>query len=204
MRLVSVTKKIRCGSARPLIEWITSLSFRLTTSTVLLPSAATNNRQPSRSMPKWSMRPLTPGREMVSSKVKLAARTASSIRSKSEQKISFFIGLRTVVGEIVEQGDTVGLGPKANFTGVLEDVVVPFERLLSIESNREVIVVEIDSQRMPFLGTDFHVRSLLFCPPAVDRVINRHAVFKRVGACDVIIVFILAAPNKTRCLIFFA
>ena len=108
------------------------------------------------------------------------------------------------VSEIVELCNTIGFGPDADFASILKGVVFPFERLLSVERDCEMIPIEIDTQRVPLVGCDVHVRSLLFRALAFDRVVNRNVVFESVGARNVVIVRVLEPPDNAARLIFLA
>src|SRR6266478_9380505 len=76
------------------------------------------------------------------------------------------------VGEIVKQGDAVGLGPHANLAGVLERLVIPFERGFAIERDFEMTALKINAQGVPLAARDFDIDAFLFGPFALDRVIN--------------------------------
>src|ERR1700716_3797699 len=91
------------------------------------------------------------------------------------------------VAEIVEQRHAVGLCPDAYLASILERVVIPFERGLAVVRDGEVTSLKVRAQGMPDAGRDFHVRALLFGAPAVDGVVDRDVIFKRVGASDVVI-----------------
>src|SRR5207249_4235428 len=58
--------------------------------------------------------------------------------------------------------------------------------------------------RMPPVGSDLGVDALLFAAFAVYRVINRDVVFQRIGAGDVIVVFVFATPDHAARLVFLA
>src|SRR5215510_11579637 len=51
--------------------------------------------------------------------------------------------LRAAVSEIIERGHAVCLGPDPDLAGVLKGVVVPFDRLLSIKRDGEMIAAKI-------------------------------------------------------------
>src|SRR5206468_5597220 len=120
-------------------------------------------------------------------------------RPCAEDSVSF-----ARVCEIVELGDAVGFGPDTDFASVLECVVIPFERFLSVERDCEVIPAEIDTQSVPCAGCDFNIGSLFLGALASDCVVNRHVVFERVGARDVVVVRVLHSPNNTASLILLA
>jgi hypothetical protein len=54
------------------------------------------------------------------------------------------------------------------------------------------------------VGGHFRVDPLLFGSSSFDRIVNAHVVFVRIGASDVIIVRIFAAPDNAACLVFVA
>src|SRR5437867_10335616 len=120
-------------------------------------------------------------------------------RPCAEDSVSF-----ARVCEIVELGDAVSLGPDTDFASVLECVVIPFNRFLSVERDCEAIPTEIDTQSVPCAGCDFNIGSLFLDALASDCVVNRHVVFERVGARDVVVVRVLHSPNNTASLILLA
>ena len=103
--------------------------------------------------------------------------------------------------EIVERCDAVGFGPDTDFAGVLKRVVVPFDCLLSIKRDCEMIPIEIDKQRVPLARCDVHVGSLLLGALAFDSVINRDVVLERIRASNVIIVRVLQPPDDAARLV---
>src|SRR5437762_13126731 len=107
-------------------------------------------------------------------------------------------------GEIVKQGDAVGLRPYPDFTSVLECLVIPLKRGLAVESDFEVIALKINAQRVPLAARDLDLHALLFCALALDRVIDAEVIFESVGAGDVVIVSILRAPDNAAGLVFLA
>src|SRR5262245_8201 len=110
--------------------------------------------------------------------------------------------LLRAVREIIKDRHAVSLRPDADLAGILEGLIVPVERLLTVEAHGEVTPLELDPQRVPLVRGDFHVRSLLLGTAPVDRVIDRDVVFQRVGTGDVVVVRILGAPDQSAGLIF--
>jgi len=105
---------------------------------------------------------------------------------------------------MIERGHAVGFGPDADFASILKCVVIPFDRLLSVKRDCEMISIEIDTNRVPLTGCDVHVSSLLLCAFAFDGVVNRHVVFEGIGASNVIVVRVLQSPDDAARLIFLA
>src|SRR5713101_2239165 len=89
----------------------------------------------------------------------------SSIGAQSFGALPFRGTIRRLtsgVRKVIERGDRVGLGPDAHFPGVLELVVVPLDGLLAVEGDSEVSALKVDSQRVPLVRGDLHVRPLPF------------------------------------------
>src|SRR5690348_5850683 len=112
--------------------------------------------------------------------------------------------LFAAVVEVVEQGDAIGLGPYANFAGILESCVIPFQRFFAVVGHGEMAGLEIDTQSVPLAGGDFPVGSFLFRAAAVDGVVNGDVVFERIGARDVVVVGITGSPDQAAGAIFTA
>src|SRR2546427_5573996 len=67
-------------------------------------------------------------------------------------KVSFQTSLSLLsVVEIIEQRYAVGLGPDADFTGVLKSFIIPLDGLLAIESDDEMAAKEIYAQGVPLI-----------------------------------------------------
>lgn len=94
--------------------------------------------------------------------------------------------------EIFEQGYAVRFRPQAHFTSVGKAVIGRLNHLLSVKGDGELVPLEIHPERVPlarrYLGIDIFERNAL----ALDRVVNRQAVFQGVGPGDVVVVSILA------------
>ena len=84
--------------------------------------------------------------------------------------------------EIIEQCYAVSLGPNANGTGFFERLISGFDSNLAVKGDREFVAHKIHPQRMPLVGSDFHVNVLKRAAAAVDSMINRQVIFQRVGA----------------------
>src|SRR5882757_2060025 len=66
------------------------------------------------------------------------------------------------IGEIIKQGGAVCLRPDADFSGILEGSIFPPKGLLAVKGNLEIIILEIDTQRVPLVGGDLGIDSFLF------------------------------------------
>src|SRR2546428_13903625 len=65
------------------------------------------------------------------------------------------------IGEIVEQGHAVSLGPNTDFAGLGERVVFPFKSKLAVEGHLELVPLEVHAQSVPLVGGNFHVSPFL-------------------------------------------
>src|SRR5215471_15003880 len=74
------------------------------------------------------------------------------------------------IRKVIEQRHTIRFGPYTDFSGVLECVVVPFERLLTVKSHGEMIILKFHSQRVPLITGDFHARAFLLRPTTLNGV----------------------------------
>src|SRR4030095_1774337 len=101
----------------------------------------------------------------------------------------------SAIAEVIERSDTVGFGPDADFSGILERLIVPLESCLAIEDHSEMAALKRHAQTVPLVGGDLHVGSLLLGAPAVDGVIDRHVVFQGIRPRDVVIVRVLCPPD---------
>src|SRR2546430_3945091 len=108
------------------------------------------------------------------------------------------------VGEVVKKGNAVGFGPDADFAAVFEGIIFPGERLFAVESHDEEMIFEVNAEHVPLAGGDFGVDALLFGALAIDGVVDGDVVFQCVGAGNVIVVFVFAAPDDPAGLVLFA
>src|SRR5437667_7516916 len=129
--------------------------------------------------PTQSFSPVPANTSATSSNAVLRRRPRKSANLR-QRLISQFHLLGTVA-EIVEQRHAVGLRPYPDHSSFREGLVVPLERLFSIERDGEMIVTEIDSQRVPLARCDLHRRSLLLGAFALYRLVNEHIVFAHAG-----------------------
>src|SRR5262245_61681590 len=83
------------------------------------------------------------------------------------------------IRKVIELRHAVRFRPDADFPRILERLVVPLERLLSVERHREMIALEVHPQGMPLVRRDLQVGALLLGPPAVDRVVDGDIVLER-------------------------
>src|SRR5882672_9032030 len=108
------------------------------------------------------------------------------------------------VAEVVKEGRAVSFGPKADFAGVFEGVIFPDKGFLAVEGDYEVAILEIHPQGVPAAGSDFGKNAFLFGALAAYGVVDGDVVFEGVGAGDIIVVGIFAAPNDAAGLVFLA
>ena len=111
-------------------------------------------------------------------------------------------GSFSAVAEVVEQRHTVGLRPDADLARVGEAVIGRLDDFLAIECHREFVADEIHSHGVPSSWRDFRIYALERDALAFDGVVNRHIVFERVGADDVVIVGVRRAPYDAAGLVF--
>src|SRR5207247_6983336 len=105
---------------------------------------------------------------------------------------------------VVELRNAVGFGPDTDLASILKCVVVPFDGLLPIERDSEMIAAKVDTQPVPLARLDLQFGPLLLCALAIDGIINGHVVFECVGARDVVVVRIFHSPDHAAGLIFLA
>src|SRR5258706_3596792 len=98
------------------------------------------------------------------------------------------------VTEIVERRDAVRLRPDADRAGARNVIVRLLDVGLAVEQHLDSLAGELDAQRVPAVGRHGCVNILDRMAPAAGGVIERHVVFQRVGAGDVVVVAILPAP----------
>src|SRR5438094_5628929 len=101
--------------------------------------------------------------------------TAPAARPTARQRC--LNGSPGTISEVIEQSHAIGFGPDADLARILECIVVPFDRFLAVKGNGEVIVLKINSQRVPLVGSHLHARPLLFGASALDGVVDRNVVF---------------------------
>src|SRR5260370_31351939 len=107
-------------------------------------------------------------------------------RSSHVPRLAKILLLFGAVREIIEQSHAVGLSPNTDLSGILERAVFPINRLLAIERHREMVVLKVYPHGVPYVGSHFHIRTLLFTSPPIDRLIDGHVVFQRVRSIDVV------------------
>src|SRR5262245_60884763 len=104
--------------------------------------------------------------------------------------------------KVVEVSLRVRLGPQADLSGFLDRLVRRFEFFRAVEVALELFADVFDRERVPaarrdldlFLGNELR-------PFPVDDVVEAIVVFQRVEAGDVIVVWVLVAPDEAAALI---
>src|SRR5207247_1626429 len=96
-------------------------------------------------------------------------------RTQNRTAVARSATLFRAITEIIEQGHAVRFGPNANFSRILERLVIPVDGFLPIEHHGEMVALKIHTQAVPLIRRHLHIRPLLFRTPAVDGVANHFA-----------------------------
>lgn len=57
--------------------------------------------------------------------------------------------------KVVKEGHAVSLRPEADFSGVLESIVIPFDGFLAVKRHGEVVAMRVHFQGMPLIEATF-------------------------------------------------
>jgi hypothetical protein len=140
--------------------------------------------------------PTTPARTVLSPRVSSSTIRPRMVRGNNVRDCSEV----TLAGE---RSDRIGPRPDAYPPWPRDGAVLNFQELLTVDRTEDAITSQCNTNREPLPR-----RRLDFCRPQlcsypVDDLVDAEIVLQRIGAGDVVIVFVLISPDRSAALVDF-